>query len=261
MSSKFVSRIAPTPSGWLHFGNIANFLLIEKIIKNNDGKLILRIDDCDNTRTRKEFVEHIFLVLKYLGIEYHCGPKNILDFEENFSQTTRASYYFDKLQDIGDRIYACECSRKELGNGIYPGTCREKKIRFIPGEHSLRLRSDSGKFGDVIVWRKDNGPAYHWVSVIDDLDHQVNLIVRGDDLKESTELQMIMARILSEDGFSKVRFFHHPLLNDSHGEKLSKTNKSASILDLMNKNISADEMRADLAKIVDPWYETFKQSF
>lgn len=250
------SRLAPTPSGYLHLGNLANFFLIEKLTREQNGKLLLRIDDCDGTRARPEFVEHIFSTLQWLGLSYDEGPRDPADFYQNFSQTKRKAHYFARLTPLRNKTYACECSRKEVG-GVYPGTCREKKISFTPGKHALRLCVDdpllAEKFGDVILWRKDDGPAYQWVSVIDDLERNVNLIVRGEDLRDSSDLQKYIASLVAPEGFARVRFIHHPLLRDEQGQKLSKTEKSQSVVDLMEQGISSKEVLATLAKMIEGW--------
>lgn len=248
------TRIAPTPSGYLHIGNLANFLLIEQLAKG--GTLILRIDDCDGTRTRPEFVEDIFVTLHWLGIRWQEGPRDAADFSQNFSQTARKDHYFKKLDALKGKIYACACSRKEV-DGVYQGTCREKGIEFEAGKHALRLRVEdpslAKKFGDVVLWRKDGGPAYQWVSVIDDLEMKVNLIVRGEDLHDSSELQKYIARFVSPDGFDQVRFIHHPLLTAEDGKKLSKSQQAESVQDLIKQGVSPAGLRKRLLAVIQGW--------
>jgi glutamyl/glutaminyl-tRNA synthetase len=256
MQPSLRTRIAPTPSGYLHLGNLANFLLIEKLAKEAGGKVLLRIDDCDGTRSRPEFVEHIFSTLEWLGVEWHEGPRDARDFEENFSQARRKDYYFQRLQELSGRIYACSCSRKDV-SGVYPGHCRERKLEFSPGMHALRLRIEdpglAAAFGDVVVWRKDGGPAYHWVSVVDDLDGRINLIVRGEDLRESSRLQKHIAALVRPGGFAGVSFLFHPLLEDEAGKKLSKSQGSSSVLELRQKGESAAAVRERLRGVVEAW--------
>jgi glutamyl-tRNA synthetase len=250
-----ISRIAPTPSGYLHLGNIANFLLIERLVGEAKGELILRIDDCDGTRARREFVEHIFGTLKWLGIQWRQGPKDTEDFYANFSQVTRKDYYFGKLKTLAGKTYACACSRKELEEEIC--SCREKNQAFEPGKHALRLTMDDPalkkEFGDVVLWRKDGGPAYHWVSVIDDLEAKVNLIVRGKDLESSSELQKYIAGLVKPEGFHHVEFLHHPLLTDEGGGKLSKSQGALSVIELKEEGATAESVRARVNSILKSW--------
>jgi glutamyl/glutaminyl-tRNA synthetase len=250
------SRIAPTPSGYLHLGNLANFLLIEKLVSEVGGSLFLRIDDCDGTRARPEFVDHIFETLRWLGVTWHEGPRDADEFYLRFSQTNRKEHYFRKLESLRGRTYACDCSRKDVG-AVYPGTCRDRGIAFLPGRTALRVRVDdprlAARFGDAVLWRKDDGPAYHWASVVDDLEGRVNLIVRGDDLRDSTELQKYLAALVAPGGFDGVRFVHHPLLTDDAGNKLSKSQDSLSVRQWIAAGKSAQELRAKLAPVIAGW--------
>lgn len=256
MPAPLLTRIAPTPSGYLHVGNLANFLLIEKLARESSGKILLRIDDCDGTRARKEFVEHIFETLRWLGIVWHEGPRNTEEFYRSYSQVNRKAHYFEKLSELKSQTYACSCSRKEIG-GVYAGTCREKNLKFVPGQTALRLRVEDPElariFGDVVLWRKDDGPAYQWVSVVDDLEWGVNLIVRGEDLRDSSELQKYLAKQLAPQEFESVRFLHHPLVTDTEGKKLAKSDGSESVLELRRLGLSAQALREKLVPTVESW--------
>jgi len=115
------SRIAPTPSGFLHAGNAYNFILTYLLTRSASGVLHLRIDDYDLGRYRQEFVQNIFDVLDFLKIDYDKGPISVSDFERNFSFKVRAKRYEDVLEKL-DEIYICECSRTTKNayeNGIY----------------------------------------------------------------------------------------------------------------------------------------------
>jgi glutamyl/glutaminyl-tRNA synthetase len=249
------TRLAPTPSGYLHIGNLANFLLIEKLAKEAGGTVALRIDDCDGTRARPEFVQHVFETLRWFGINWSEGPRDSADFYANFSQAKRKEQYFLRLKDIGHLTYACACSRKELEAA--PCRCREKNLPLLRGEHTLRLhvqdRVLAAEFGDVVLWRKDDFPAYHWVSVVDDLDMKIDLIVRGEDLRSSSELQRHIAGLLVPVGFKGVRFIHHPLLNDEQGRKLSKSQNATSVVDLVRAGASAEKVRKELIAVIETW--------
>ena len=254
-TSPMRTRIAPTPSGYLHAGNLANFLFTEKLAKEAGAVVALRIDDCDGTRSRPEFVEHVFETLRWLGISWSEGPCDAKDFYERFSQAKRKEHYFLRLKDIGHLTYACACSRRDLEAA--PCRCREKNLELVRGEHTLRLAVKDpvllAEFGDVVLWRKDDFPAYQWVSVVDDLDMKIDLIVRGEDLRSSSELQKHIAKLLVPGGFGKVRFVHHPLLTDEQGQKLSKSQNATSVVDLMKAGKSPEALRKELLEVIEGW--------
>lgn len=211
-----VSRLAPTPSGHLHLGNLFNFALTSSLVRQQEGRLILRIDDADETRERQHYVDEIHEVLKWLGF----------DWDQEISQQARKDTYREWLEKFPR--YACSCSRKEIeertGGMLYDGHCFHHPPQLLPGTFQWRLRSPAPA-DDVVLWRKDDLPAYHLASLVDDLTHGVNLVVRGEDLRESTRVQRLMASILGVDGapFLRSYFVHHELLLGPDGKKLSKS--------------------------------------
>ena len=237
-SGGIVSRIAPTPSGYLHAGNAYNFILTYLLTRSLGGVLHLRIDDYDLGRYRREFVQNIFDVLEFLGLDYDKGATSVSDFERNFSFKTRAKRYENALEKLGE-IYICECTRATKDayeNGIYTKICKEKKLNFIKDKTAIRLSVDEndelGKFvaaqmGDFVIYKKDFTPAYNFASVIDDEDMGVNLVVRGEDLLPCTLAQRYLAKRLNF-GFLNAKFIHHKLLLDG-AKKLSKSSKSPPI--------------------------------
>lgn len=214
----FRTRIAPTPSGSLHLGNLFNFILTWWFVRKSDGELYLRIDDFDSGRTRDEYIENIFRWLDKLELDIDHGPKDILEFKREYSQTLKFDYYFRELQKRED-IFNCNCSRKDLIEfDSYPKNCNHKKLEFIPFETSIRMNSIED---NIILWRKDNIPAYHWVSFIEDRDMRITHLVRGEDLRSSSQVQSMLA---GSEHFPKAdHIFHHSLVLKSNGEKLSKS--------------------------------------
>lgn len=251
-----VSRIAPTPSGYLHAGNAYSFVLTWLITKLYKGKLCLRIDDLDAARKRREYIEDIFATLEFLGISYDFGPNDAEEFENTYSQSLRLSTYTALLDNLiaSGRVFACSCSRAEISEmpgAIYNGKCRDLNLSFDLPNAALRLDTSNlepvhlqdellGKIAvDVhqetpytIVRRKDGIPAYQVASLADDLAWKINCIVRGQDLLTSTAIQLAIANICNASDFLTSRFFHHPLIKDTSGSKLSKSQKAASIRSL-----------------------------
>ena len=145
MNQKITSRIAPTPSGFLHAGNVYNFLLTYLFTRAFDGKLYLRIDDYDLPRYRRQYVENIFRVLEMLGIDFDGGPGGVGEFETKFSSKFRLGAYQNALKKLEQKgvCYACECShsmKNSFKNGIYMRVCADKNLKFKKDETAIRLR-------------------------------------------------------------------------------------------------------------------------
>lgn len=231
MNRKF--RIAPTPSGYLHPGNALNFVLTWALAKKAGAKLWLRIDDSDQTRVRENYIENVFETLEWLGIDWDEGPNGPEDFQKNHSQSLKTEYYFEELQKV-ENLFACECSRSQLKDlDSYPGTCLKIGLKKERGLYAFRISTNkdwdiSPEFSNSVLWRKDDLPAYQWVSLIEDRDHHVTDLIRGKDLFESTRFQTALAEKCSFP-FPK-NIIHHELL-EREGQKISKSQKAPSLLE------------------------------
>ena len=149
MNQKITSRIAPTPSGFLHAGNVYNFLLTYLFTRAFDGILYLRIDDYDLPRYRRQYVENIFRVLDMLGIGFDGGPSGVGEFETKFSSKFRLGAYTNALKKLEQKgvCYACECShsmKNSFKNGIYTRVCAKKNLKFKKDETAMRLSTIDG---------------------------------------------------------------------------------------------------------------------
>lgn len=262
----FRSRIAPTPSGYLHFGNAFSFLFTALRVREHNGSLLLRIDDIDEERKRPEYVNDIFVSLDWLGIEWQEGPSGPEDFELNWSQHRRMDIYNHMLTQLREArvVFACECSRKKLASlqGYpYPGTCDHLRIPpdtpetswrvHVPsncvvhffdearGEIAFPLGETSGSF---VVRRKDGLPSYQLASLADDVHFRMNYIIRGEDLLSSTASQLYLAQKLNLEGFLHARFLHHKLEKDDQGHKLSKTAGSISLQYMRKHDINVSQV-------------------
>lgn len=247
-----LTRIAPTPSGFLHLGNILSFAITYALAKKHQAKILLRIDDLDQNRIKAPYVEDMFDTLAFMGFTWHYGPKNIEDYHASFSQIHRMPLYQKALDHLTAKsaVYACQCSRKDIAqaspDGRYPGTCREKAIDLHKNRVNWRLKThdtpicmrlESGRviselpalMEDFIIRKKDTAPAYQLASVVDDIHFGVDLIVRGNDLVNSSWAQLFLAGLLPENTFSKSTFYHHPLIMEDREHKLSKSAGSTSI--------------------------------
>lgn len=149
MNQKITSRIAPTPSGFLHAGNVYNFLLTYLFTRAFDGILYLRIDDYDLPRYRRQYVENIFRVLDMLGVDFDGGPSGVGEFETKFSSKFRLGAYQNALKKLEQKgvCYACECShsmKNSFKNGIYTRICSDKNLKFKKDETAMRFRTIDG---------------------------------------------------------------------------------------------------------------------
>ncbi|GAB3286982.1 nucleotidyl transferase family protein [Hymenobacter tenuis] len=250
-----VSRLAPTPSGFLHLGNAVNFTLTWLLTRRTGGTLHLRIDDLDRARFRPAYLDNIFRTLDWLGLDYDQGPTGPDEFERHFSQRHFLEEYEAVLQAARiahpGLFYACRCSRSELArlalpNGRYPETCRplalppdapqtvwrahvpsSTEVSFpdlLQGRLSCQLAQ---QLGDFVVRKKDGTAAYQVASVVDDVRLGTTLIVRGLDLLPSTAAQLWLAPFLpGQASFETVHFLHHGLIVDEAGQKLSKSTQA-----------------------------------
>ncbi|QJX47356.1 glutamate--tRNA ligase [Hymenobacter taeanensis] len=250
-----VSRLAPTPSGFLHLGNAVNFTLTWLLVRRAGGQLHLRIDDLDRTRFRPAYLENIFRTLEWLGLDYDLGPAGPDEFERHYSQRHFLGQYEAALQTAlaahPGLFYPCRCSRTELArqalpDGRYPGTCRPLLLPATTPDTAWRAHvpeatpitfSDLWQgpvavplgqvLGDFVVRKKDGAAAYQVASVLDDVRLGVTCIVRGLDLLPSTAAQLWLSQYLPQaQQFCQVQFLHHGLLLNAQGQKLSKSTQA-----------------------------------
>lgn len=256
-----VTRIAPTPSGYLHMGNLMNFILTWVTAKSQNGLVWLRIDDIDAERVRIRYLDDIFYQLDKLGMVPDKGPGSVAEHSQVFTQALRIHLYQDALSILKNQgqLFNCSCSRKKLFENQpagYAGTCLNKNLPFRVNETAVRLKNERQtivRINDLnghsrqysipdsmsycVLWRKDNLPAYQLTSVCDDAAMQINCIVRGIDLGASSLFQMLLSEKLGLEANSHIRFLHHGLLTDAVGRKLSKSQADTPVHDLSKKQI------------------------
>ncbi|UOQ54800.1 glutamate--tRNA ligase family protein [Hymenobacter cellulosivorans] len=277
-SAPVVSRLAPTPSGYLHLGNAVNFLLTWLIVRRGYGVLHLRIDDLDRARLRPAYVENIFRTIEWLGIDYDHGPSSPEDFERNFSQLHHLGEYEDFLQALRqqpDLLYACRCSRTQIlgqsADGIYSGACHSQNLDFEAPESAWRAHVGASaivsftdlwlgpvamdlarELGDFVVRKKDGLPAYQVGSIVDDVRLGVTLVVRGLDLLPSTAAQRWLAAQTPETSrFLQTRMVHHSLLPAPDGSKLSKSQQQPLDRGIMQESASPRPVFEAVARLLN----------
>lgn len=271
--SPYRGRIAPSPTGYLHLGHARTFWTAQERAKAAGGVLVLRNEDLDRARCKPEFVSGMFEDLRWFGFEWQEGPDVGGQFAP-YNQSERYPIYrraLEKLEQAG-AIYPCTCSRKDLQNSvraphsedddepIYPGTCRDqRKFEIVNRKYCWRFRVPDGEiisfvdsnlsqqrftagkdFGDFVVWRTDDVPAYQLACVVDDAAMQMTEVVRGADLLVSTARQLLLYRAL---GLAAPEFHHCALMTDESGTRLAKRNDALSLRRLREKGQSPEVLR------------------
>jgi glutamyl/glutaminyl-tRNA synthetase len=301
--TEYRGRIAPSPTGFLHIGHAMTFWRAQERAREAGGRLVLRIEDLDRDRCRREFADAIIEDLRWFGLDWNEGPDIGGPFAP-YVQSQRRSRYLESWEKllVGGFIYPCKCSRKDVAEAslaphdeneepIYPGTCRPRpqlslvstadivaaavsaagqrdlppataaatqlkppagthwRFRVPDGERTEFVDERLGKqsavadrdFGDFIVWRCDDVPAYQLAVVVDDDVMRISEVVRGEDLLVSTFRQLLLYRALT---LTPPKFFHTPLVVDESGKRLAKRHSSLSLRALRERGAVPEELRA-----------------
>ena len=205
----YVGRFAPSPTGPLHFGSLVAAVASYLEARSRGGRWLVRMEDVDLPRCIPGADLDILRTLEAYGFRWD-GPV--------MYQTARTSAYeaaLERLRTLG-LAYPCSCSRREAGEGFYPGTCRNGV--GAPGKPvAWRVRAEG--LDDFVVKRSDGLFAYQLAVVVDDAAQGVTNVVRGADLLDSTPRQQWLQRAL---GYREPRYLHVPVATNAAGEKLSK---------------------------------------
>jgi glutamyl-Q tRNA(Asp) synthetase len=257
-----VTRFAPSPTGWLHLGHAFSAWTAWRAARASGGKFLLRLEDIDPDRCRRDYADAIEEDLSWLGLSWD-GPV--------LRQSDRLALYRACLDRLAARalVYPCFCSRADIrrevaasasaphapdGAPLYPGTCRglaeeARAARMAAGApHAWRLdmgralaaspalvftecgegdlRAEPGMFGDVVLGRRDAPASYHLCVTHDDAAQGVTLVTRGDDLKPATHLHRLLQQLM---GWPAPVYAHHALLRTAEGQRLSKRDGAKSL--------------------------------
>ena len=269
-------RLAPSPTGYIHLGNVWSFWVAWLAAKSQGGSCCLRLEDIDPARAKAEYTEALLRDLRWLGISWDN------ESEPLFCQSKRTDAYEDILVSLAGRniTYPCYCTRKELrdiagaphvdaAGAPYPGFCRdlseEQRIaksarghhpcvrllcpsdavwRFtdrIMGEQAVSL-AECG--GDFALRRSDGVYAYQLAVVVDDIAMGVTQVVRGNDILSSTPRQLYLYSLLKD---LPPEYAHVPLVVDADGERLAKRHASLTLAALRDAGIRAETLLGWLA--------------
>jgi glutamyl-Q tRNA(Asp) synthetase len=272
-----VTRFAPSPTGHLHLGHVRSAWEGWRAARQTGGRFLLRIEDIDHTRCRREYEDAIIEDLTWLGLAW-VGPvrRQSEHFEDYRSALSRL--------EAEELLYPCFCTRREIQAEIaraggapqgemgapYPGTCRDlsavqraERRRDMPdyawrldvtaalartgplyfveeGEGGPRqIRADPAPLGDVVLARKEVPTSYHLAVTVDDALQGVTLVTRGADLFAAMPIHRLLQALL---GLPTPRYRHHPLLTDSTGRRLAKRDQALTIRAMRASGMTPDEV-------------------
>ena len=276
MLTEVIERTAPSPTGYLHLGHVFSALTAYKRSIQLKGQFKLRLEDIDYTRCKSHYENQIIKDLRWLGIKWNgqvMKQRNRRKFyAAGLDELKQAGLIYPCSCTRNDIKHAVSAPHKDDTSLIvYPGTCLKnpptkgitalrlniKKalqvvdrkelyfydLGFPKGQRSEKqiIHHDHllNKFGDLIIARKDIGTSYNLSVVIDDASQNISHITRGFDLLDVTPIQVLLQKLLS---IKTPFYYHHALLCDQSGKKLSKRTNSDSVLGLKERGISATEV-------------------
>lgn len=264
---EWTGRFAPSPTGRLHLGNLRTALIAWLFARHRGGRFLLRFEDLDTASIRTEHYGTQADDLRALGLVWDGEP---------VLQSGRVELYEAAIEQLiaADLVYRCYCSRKDIRdatqapNGLYrsrlyPGTCRdlaeaEHRRREAAGRApALRMRAAGRSLGfddlvcgrfesdldDFVVRRGDGTPAYNLAATVDDLEQGVDVVVRADDLLDSTPRQIALIEALDE---RPLRYAHVPLMLHD-GDRLAKRHGAVTLEDRVSLGQSPAQVRSVLA--------------
>ncbi len=269
MYKKIRTRFAPSPSGFMHLGNARTAIINYLCAKENDGDFLLRIEDTDLSRTKKEYEDEIYRVLNWLNLKTDEGPFQGGEFSP-YKQSERDDIYKKYLNVLVEKGFAYRCfktfeelesiKKRQLLQKLPPRYEREKcflsfedeqkflnenklfvwrfKIPYGKVEINDKVRGkivyDLSNFSDIPLTRQDGSFTFLFSNVVDDIEMKINYIIRGEEHISNTAIQSSLFEIFS---YEKPNYYHMPLLCDLAGKKLSKRDFGFSVKDLYEENI------------------------
>lgn len=272
----FVTRFAPSPTGYLHLGHAFSALTAFDSTRAEGGRFLLRIEDIDQGRARPEFETAIYEDLAWLGIEWETPVRRQSEHMDAYKQLLdgligRGLLYrdFRTRREIAEAIASAPHGVGEdmfRGEALAPAEEAErlsasepfawrlslKKARAALGPAYFSLvfedetgvvRADPEKHGDVVVARKDFPTSYHLASVWDDALQGVTHVIRGEDLREAAHLHVLLQKLL---GLPQPAYRHHRLILGHDGKRLAKRDTAAALRALRESGKTADDVRAML---------------
>ena len=265
------TRFAPSPTGRMHLGHAYSALLAWQAAGCDADRFLLRIDDIDSSRCKDEFTDQIMDDLQWLGISWNQPP---------LYQSARSQRYNAALEWLESEklVYPCYLSRKEYeaslaapqnGPNSLPALSTAPRQTTVPAlrldmdralaqmkqkyqpliwqTHTGELiTADPRPLGNVVLGRRNSPASYHLSVVLDDADSQIDLVVRGDDLRASTDLHCLIQTLLS---LPSPLYYHHELICDESGQRLAKRDNARSLSTYRENGLTIDDIKSLLPRI------------
>lgn len=259
------ARFAPAPTGYLHIGGARTALFNWLFARHHGGEMVLRIEDTDAERSRRELIEVIYRALEWLGIDWDGEPVH---------QSDRVEMYRDgaaRLLASGD-AYACDCTPDDVkvraqargGKPGYDGHCRDRGlgagdgrvVRFrTPDEGTTEfddvirghISFDNADLEDFVIVRSNGVPMFLVANAIDDADMGITHVIRGEDLINVTPKVLLLRAALGIEGMPV--FAHLPLIVNEKRQKLSKRRDDVSVGDYIERGYLPEAMANYLATL------------
>ena len=269
-------RFAPSPTGYMHLGNVWTALLCWLQARRGGGTLVLRIEDIDEGRSKKEYTRALMEDLTFLGLDRDEGPDAGWPYGP-YRQQERYNLYeaaIERLKRL-NLVYPCYCSRARITSvsgaphegelSVYDGRCYglteaerrrqrkkpslrlhvpERSISFTDGLYGLQEEYLPTKCGDFVIRRADGMYAYQLAVTVDDGAMGITHVLRGRDLLGSTGRQILLSSYL---GYQTPKYTHVPLLIDCAGHRLSKRQHGITVRELRAEGITGRQILSYLA--------------
>lgn len=255
-----LTRFAPAPTGYLHLGHIVNAIFVWGLARALGGRVLLRIEDHDRQRSRREYESALLDDLEWLGFAPDLfPPRDFRSGETPGRQSNRDAAYREALAPLIAQglVYGCDCSRQQIDGPGYNGRCRDRGLPLRDGlGWRLRVSAHDERFVDALLGPQQQSPAeqcgdllirdrlgnwtYQWAASTDDTLQQIDLVIRGEDLLESTGRQIMLSRLHGRT--APPLFVHHPLLMKSSTQKLSKSDGDTGVRDLRELGWSSSRL-------------------
>jgi glutamyl-Q tRNA(Asp) synthetase len=265
LPSSPLTRFAPSPTGYLHLGHVANAIYVWGIARALGGRVLLRLEDHDAGRCRPEYEAALLEDLGWLGLDPDQGrPEDLRAGASIWRQSDCGEVYAAEVSRLAAvaSVFICDCSRRDIavdGGDVlneetrYLGRCRDRalapgpgrgvRLRIDPGEEHFvdgrlgeQRQNPAGQCGDLLLRDRLGNWSYQFAVVVDDLRHGVDLVVRGEDLLSSTGRQLRLGRLLGR--MAPPVFFHHRLIRKPSGEKLSKAAGDTGVRALRERGLT-----------------------